>query len=171
MPDLKQYINAEVYGGRRSLLGKFKCRYLEESSNALLLLRCSLHSRSRFRRFYCTRTLRRRYGIYCGKNAKIGLGLELPHPQGIIIGEAVVMGEGCRVYQEVTLGSARTGDYKLGLQPHLGNKCQLFAGSKIIGAVTLGDGVAVGANAVLLKDAPDGASCVGVPARVIEKPE
>lgn len=167
MLELKRYIEAEVYEGSKGLLGKLKARYLNESTNALLLLRCSLLSKSRIRRFYCTRALRRRYGIYCGKNAKIGIGLELPHPHGIIIGEAVVMGEACRILQQVTLGSARKGDYKLGLQPHLGDRCLLSAGAKIIGAVTLGDGVSVGANAVLLKDAPDGATCVGVPARII----
>ena len=168
MHAFKEYIVAEVYGGNCSLLNKLKSRYLNESTNALFMLRCLQFSKNKLRRFYCARTLRRRYGIYCGKGAKIGIGLELPHPQGIIIGEAVQMGDGCRIYQQVTIGSAREGDYKRGLQPQLGNRCQLFAGAKVIGAVTLGNNVAVGANAVLLQDAPDGATCVGVPARVIE---
>lgn len=169
MPSLKDYIAREVYGGSSTLPSKLKARYLNESTNALLLLRCSQMSRNPLRRFYCLRTLRRRYGIYCGRGAKIGMGLELPHPQGIVIGEAVVMGEGCRILQQVTLGSARKGDYKQGLQPHLGDRCLISAGAKVIGDVVLGDDVAVGANAVLLKDAPTGSTCVGVPARVVER--
>lgn len=167
MPTLKEYIKVEVYGEHRSLLGKIKSRYLSESTNALLLLRCSQFSKNKLRRLYCTKTLRRRYGVYCGKETRIGIGLELPHPQGIVIGESVEIGDGCQIYQQVTLGSARKGDYKFGLQPRLGNRCRLFAGAKVIGDVTLGDNVTVGANAVLLRDAPDGTTCVGVPARVI----
>jgi serine O-acetyltransferase len=51
--------------------------------------------------------------------------------------------------------------------PALGNRVNVGAGAKVLGAVTIGDDAAIGANAVVLDDVPAGATAVGIPARVV----
>lgn len=99
-------------------------------------------------------------------SAQIGPGLVLWHPTGVAIGQGVRVGRDCRVQQGVTLGSARRRTGPEG-DPVLGDRVYLGAGSRVLGPVRLGDDVRVGANAVVLIDVPDGASAVGVPARVV----
>ena len=67
--------------------------------------------------------------------------------------------------QQVTIGSSRGGN-KEGY-PTIGNRCFIAAGAKIIGNVTIGDDVVVGANAVVTKDIPSGSVVGGVPAKII----
>lgn len=109
------------------------------------------------------------YGIFIGANSYIGLGLRLPHPNGIIIGEAVRIGQNASIYQQTTIGSSHIGDVKRGLQPQIGNNCVFFAGSKIIGNIKVADGTIVGANAVLTKDTEEKSTYVGIPAKKVSK--
>lgn len=94
-------------------------------------------------------------------NCRIGGGLLLPHPNGIVIHAEAVIGPNCLLMQQVTLGVVVTG------APRLGGHVDIGAGAKVLGAVNLGDHACVGANAVVLIDVPTGASAVGVPARII----
>lgn len=91
----------------------------------------------------------------------IGGGLEIPHPNGIVIHPGVRIGPNCRLYQQVTLGTGP----EPGL-PTLGANVDIGAGAKILGGVHLGDFSVVGANAVVITDVPAGATAVGVPAIV-----
>jgi serine O-acetyltransferase len=93
---------------------------------------------------------------------RIGGGLLLPHPNGVVIHPDAVIGPNCLLFQQVTLGSHDTGGV-----PRLGGHVDIGAGAKVLGAVTLGDHAKVGANAVVLHDVPPGATAVGIPARVL----
>jgi len=106
-----------------------------------------------------------RYNIFVGDKTVIGEGLKFPHPTGIIIGQAVEIGKNCRIFQGVTVGSRHNGDFKLKKQPHIGDDVTLFSGCGVIGAITVGDRVEIGANAVMNKDAPADTVWAGVPAR------
>lgn len=97
-------------------------------------------------------------------NVQIGGGLLIPHPNGIVIHPQVVIGPNCLIFQQVTLG---TGGSVPG-SPKLGGHVDVGAGAKILGGVTIGDHARIGANAVVLHDVPDGATAVGVPARIVE---
>lgn len=55
----------------------------------------------------------------------------------------------------------------IGGAPNIGNNCVFFAGSKIIGDISIGNNVVVGANAVVVKDVPDNAVVGGVPAKIL----
>jgi len=90
--------------------------------------------------------------------AKIGPGLCIVHSVGIVIGESVVAGSGLRIHQNVTLG-----DGPLPGQPLIGDRVVIGPGSAILGGISVGDGARIGANAVVVRSVPAGATAVGVP--------
>src|SRR6187402_3219739 len=86
---------------------------------------------------------------------------------GIVIGETAEIGEGCTIYQGVTLGgTSLTKGAKR--HPTLGRNVVVGAGAKILGGFTVGDNASVGSNAVVTKPVPEGATAVGIPARIIQ---
>jgi serine O-acetyltransferase len=109
-----------------------------------------------------------RYGMYVSKNARIGPGLELPHPTAIVIGDGVKVGRDVTLYQSVTLGGRVPGDWARGNYPTISDGCTLFAGVVVAGRVHIGKNCIIGANAVVISDIPDNAVAVGAPARVVK---
>ena len=139
----------------RSLLGTIR-RYqvLRDRKGPLALLRrraLVLHYR-----FWSAVT-----GADIPLNARLGGGLLLPHPNGIVIHPDAVIGPNCLLFQQVTIGAAHDG------VPRIGSHVDIGAGAKIIGPITLGNYVRVGANAVVTRDVPAGSIVAGIPARVI----
>ena len=106
-------------------------------------------------------------GITIPPYATIGRRLNIEHFGGIVVHGNTVIGDDCLIRQGVTLGN-RHADRPLEA-PILGNRVEVGAGAKVLGAVRIGDGVSIGANAVVLKDVPPGAVAVGVPARIIAR--
>ena len=102
-------------------------------------------------------------GIEIHPGAKIGEGLFIDHGTGIVIGETAELGRNVTLYQGVTLGG--TGKEKGKRHPTIGNDVQIGAGAKVLGPVIVEDGAKVGANAVLVKNLPQGHVAVGVPSR------
>lgn len=98
-------------------------------------------------------------GSYVLPGARIGRNVMLPHPNGVVIHQRAVIGDDCMIMQQVTIGEIDAGPV-----PILGNNVYVGAGAKILGNVTVGDGAAIGANAVVLKDVPAGWVAVGIPA-------
>jgi len=96
-------------------------------------------------------------------SSRLGGGLVLPHPNGVVIHPGASIGPNCMIFQQVTLGSSRGG------VPTLGGHVDVGAGAKILGGVRIGHHARIGANAVVLCDVPDGATAVGVPAVVVER--
>ena len=94
-------------------------------------------------------------------NGKIGGGLLIPHPNGIVIHPAAVIGPNCLIFQQVTIAAGKGG------VPVIGGHVDIGAGARILGGVTIGDHARIGANAVVLCDVPPGAVAVGVPARIV----
>ncbi len=106
-------------------------------------------------------------GIEIHPGATIGRHVFIDHGMGVVIGETAEVGDGCTIYQGVTLGG--TSLYKGSKRhPTLGRGVVVSAGAKVLGGFTVGDGARVGSNAVLLKPVPPGATAVGIPARIIE---
>lgn len=90
-----------------------------------------------------------------------GPGLSIAHPGTIVVSPSARVGRNCRLHQGVTIGQVRNGF------PVLGDDVWLASGAAVLGGVTLGDRVAVAANAVVVRDVPPGVTVGGVPARVI----
>jgi len=99
-------------------------------------------------------------------NTRLGGGLMLPHPNGIVIHHKAVIGPNCLLFQQVTVGVGGP----LPGAPTIGGHVDIGAGAKVLGGVRLGDHCKIGANAVVIADVPAGATAVGVPARVILRP-
>ena len=104
-------------------------------------------------------------GICLPFTAQIGRGFYIGHFGGIIVGPEVRIGSYCNISQGVTIGQAGRG-VKQG-SPVIGDRVYMGPGAKIFGGITIGNDVAIGANAVVTCDLPDNAVAVGVPARVV----
>lgn len=106
-----------------------------------------------------------RCGIELPSNANVGPGLRLPHRGGIVIHPNVVIGKNCEIAQCVTIGNNLTKSrYDVA---QIGENVVICAGTKIIGAVIIGNNVCVGANSVVNKDLPSNSICAGTPCRVL----
>ena len=105
-------------------------------------------------------------GIEIHPGAKIGKHVFFDHAMGVVVGETAEIGDGCTIYQGVTLGG--TSLYKgTKRHPTLGRDVVVSAGAKILGGFEVGDGAKIGSNAVVIKPVPAGATAVGIPARII----
>ena len=106
-------------------------------------------------------------GIEIHPGAVIGSCVFIDHGMGVVIGETAEIGDGCTIYQGVTLGgtSLYRGQKR---HPTLGAGVVVGAGAKILGGFRVGDGAKIGSNAVVVKEVPDGATVVGVPGRIVE---
>ncbi|MEI6600800.1 MAG: serine O-acetyltransferase [Comamonadaceae bacterium] len=106
-------------------------------------------------------------GIEIHPGACIGEGVFFDHAMGVVVGETAEIGDGCTIYQGVTLGG--TALYKGAKRhPTLGRNVVIGAGAQVLGGFTVGDGAKVGSNAVVTKPVPAGATAVGNPARIIQ---
>ncbi len=106
-------------------------------------------------------------GATISVSARIGKRLTIEHSGAIVIHGNSKIGDDCIVRQGVTIGNRRL-DAPFDA-PRIGNRVNIGAGAKILGAVTVGDDVEIGANAVVLQDVPPNSIAVGVPARVIAR--
>lgn len=97
--------------------------------------------------------------------AQIGHRVFIDHGAGVVIGETAIIGDDVVIYQQVTLGGVSTSVGKR--HPTIGNRVVIGAGAKILGNITLGDDAKIGANSVVVKNVPSGATAVGVPARIL----
>lgn len=113
------------------------------------------------------RTVRNLYGIELPYSAKVGRRVVFEHQHGIVVHGQTVIGDDCIIRHGVTLGIRSM--ERLAEAPVLGRGVNVGAGAKVIGPVHVGDGAAIGANAVVLKDVPAGALAIGVPAHVVQR--
>jgi len=106
-------------------------------------------------------------GIEIHPGAQVGDGVFIDHGMGVVIGETAEVGDGCTIYQGVTLGgtSLSKGAKR---HPTLGRNVVVGAGAKVLGGFVVGDNAAIGSNAVVTKPVPAGATAVGIPARIIQ---
>ena len=109
-----------------------------------------------------SQTVRALTGIEIHPGAKIGKRFFIDHGMGVVIGETTEIGDDCMLYHGVTLGGTSLTTEKR--HPTLGDGVVIGSGAKVLGPITLGDGAHIGANAVVVKDVPENATAVGVPA-------
>src|ERR1700678_1358232 len=111
------------------------------------------------------------FGIEISPRCIIGPGIFFPHTSGTVIGASKI-GSSVTIFQGVTLGARQIDmKYDLALRPELGDFVVVGAGAKVLGGITLGDNVRVGANSVLLRSVPANVTVAGVPAREVHSSE
>ena len=101
-------------------------------------------------------------GIEIHPGATIGRRFFIDHGMGVVIGETAEIGNDVFLYHGVTLGGRSLAKVKR--HPTIGDGVTIGAGAKVLGPITIGAGSAVGANAVVVKDAPPNSIVTGVPA-------
>ena len=105
-------------------------------------------------------------GIEIHPGATIGRRVFIDHGMGVVIGETAVINDDCTWYHGVTLGGTSWNKGKR--HPTLEQGVVIGAGAKVLGPITIGKGAKIGSNAVVVKDVPENATAVGIPARIIE---
>jgi len=104
-------------------------------------------------------------GIEIHPGATIGKRLVIDHGMGIVIGETAEIGDDCLIYHGVTLGG--TGKDQGKRHPTIGNNVLISAGAKVLGPFKVGDNARIASNAVVLREVPENATAVGIPAQVV----
>ncbi len=107
-------------------------------------------------------------GIDLPCEVRVGRRFLIEHFGGIIISGDAVFGDDCVVRNGVTVGLRHRG---VRGAPVIGDRVDIGAGAKVLGPIRIGNDVAIGANAVVIQDVPDGCLAVGVPARIIFRGE
>jgi serine O-acetyltransferase len=102
-------------------------------------------------------------GVEIPPSASFGPGLMIMHGSGIVVHPRTRAGRDCTIYQHVTLGSRSVE----GAPPVLGDRVTLFAGAVALGAIHLGSGSVIAANAVVVDDLPAGAVAVAAKATIL----
>ena len=120
-----------------------------------------------------SQTIRFFTGIEIHPGAKIGKNLFIDHGMGVVIGETSEIGNNVTIYHAVTLGgsspsidSERQRHEKR--HPTIGNDVVIGSGAQVIGPINVGNGARIAANAVVVKDVPENATMVGIPAKAVK---
>lgn len=117
----------------------------------------------------CSNIARFFTGIEIHPAATIGKRFFIDHGMGVVIGETAEVGNDCTLYHGVTLGGT---SWQAGKRhPTLLDDVVVGAGAKILGPITIGKGVRIGSNAVVIKEVPDDVTVVGVPGREVKRRE
>lgn len=91
---------------------------------------------------------------------------KLPHGiNGIIVSHNAVIGEGCTIFHQVTIGEGRGG------APKIGSNVLIGAGAKIVGGVRIGNNVRIGAGCVVMQDIPDDTTVIPAAPQLILRKE
>lgn len=106
-------------------------------------------------------------GIEIHPGATIGRRFFIDHGIGVVIGETTEIGDDVMLYHGVTLGGRSLDKGKR--HPTIGNRVQVGCGAKVLGPVVIGDDCAIGANAVVVHDAPPDSILIGIPAEVLHR--
>jgi serine O-acetyltransferase len=138
----------------------FRAIFIYRISNRLV------RSRFRFLCFALVRIMRFTCNVDIEPTAIIGSGCRIPHTFSIVIGGGSVIGNNSTIMQGVTIGGNSGKSQGRQTQPIIGNDVFIGPGAKILGPISIGHKVKIGANAVVLSNIPDSSVAVGVPAIV-----
>lgn len=104
-------------------------------------------------------------GIEIHPGATLGDSILIDHGMGVVIGETAEVGNRVTIYHGTTLGG--TGKDSGKRHPTIGDDVIIGAGAKVLGPINIGSNSKIGANAVVIKDVPNGATVVGVAANIV----
>lgn len=108
-----------------------------------------------------------KYHMDIHPGAEIESPIMIDHGFGVVIGETAYVGRNTIIYHCVTLGSRRVEKGKR--HPTIGRNCLIGNHASILGNITIGDYVKIGANSVVLEDIPPYSTVVGVKAKIVRR--
>jgi serine O-acetyltransferase len=170
--ELKEYLAADLYRhkGRKGTAAMLKTLRKNRSFKITFWLRLAQWARvsapfgvKQLLRWQYRRVCRR-YCVDLPETTQIGKGLIIYHCYGLVVNGKSIIGDNVMLAHQITLADER------GQAPVIGDRVRIAPGAKVIGGVTIGDGVVVGANCVVVKDVPPNSVTVGIPNRVIAAP-
>jgi len=163
--NLFEYIKSDLvrYAKYYSLTNVCKYYCLNRSFKYLFWFRLTSSQNSVLRTLasLCHRRLSHRYGIQIPRGTQIGYGLYIGHHMCVVIHPTTKIGNNCNVSQFTTIGS------NVGQAATIGDNVYIGPNVCIVEDVAIGDNASIGAGSVVVKDVPDNATVVGVPATVI----
>jgi serine O-acetyltransferase len=155
---------AEWYGHRPSLKAMLRM-VLSDGSTAQLLYRAMRFCQTHHLQPFAVLLYRLNAAVghtVIGRGADIGPGFVILHSFSIVVNTSVRAGRNLVVGHKVTIGADN------GESPVLGDNVFIGAGAKVLGGIRVGSNVKIGANSLVVRDLPDGATAVGVPARIVD---
>jgi serine O-acetyltransferase len=106
-------------------------------------------------------------GVEIHPGARIGKSFFIDHGTGVVIGETAEIGDNCVMFHNVTLGG--TGKHSGKRHPTIGNNVFIGTGATLLGPITVGDNVKIGANCfIVMHDVPDNCTVIGTPGRIVK---
>lgn len=126
--------------------------------------KCKIRKLNLLSRYFLIK-IERDYNCYLSINATIDPTVKFLHPSGIVVGKNAVIEKNVLIYQQVTLGGSRRGDWEDGNFPTIQEGSILYSGCKILGNINIGRNTIVGANAVVTKTCDADSVLIGVPAK------
>ena len=157
----------------KQMVMKMMLRLIRPNTRIVYLMRkmqYNYHSKNLIRRLYAIylhHKIWKECSCYISPQAIIGKGIKIPHPVGMVIGGASKIGVNVSIYQNVTIGSRRKGDFEKGLQPHIEEGVTCFSGCQVIGDVTIGKNSVIGAGSVVISSVPPNTVSAGVPSKIL----
>jgi serine O-acetyltransferase len=121
----------------------------------------------RFLGRYLSQLTRWLTGIEIHPGARVGAGFFIDHGMGVVIGETAEIGNDVTIYHGVTLGGTSLDKGKR--HPTIGDRVVIGAGAKVLGNITIGADSRIGANAVVVRPAPENSVIVGVPGQIVRR--
>ncbi|SDR98818.1 putative colanic acid biosynthesis acetyltransferase WcaB [Mucilaginibacter mallensis] len=109
------------------------------------------------------------WGIELPRKLTVGKGLSLYHGHALVVNQGVVIGDNCVLRNSTTIGHKKLANGSFTKCPVIGNNVDIGANVCIIGDITIGDNVIIGAGSVVTKSFPSDCIIVGNPARILEK--
>jgi len=105
-------------------------------------------------------------GIELPCEVLVGRNFQIEHSGGIVVSGFASFGDNCTLRNGVTVGLRRVENP---CAPKIGNNVDVGAGAKLLGDISIGDNVLIGANAVVIDNIPSNSIAVGVPARILPR--
>ncbi len=102
-------------------------------------------------------------GIELPCEVEVGRNFIIDHFGGIVVSGYARFGDNCRIRNGVVVGLKNIENIAA---PIIGNNVDIGVGAKVLGGITIGDNVVIGANAVVICNVPDNSIAVGVPASI-----
>ncbi len=107
-------------------------------------------------------------GLEIHPGATIGPGFFIDHGMGVVIGETTEIGRNCVLFHNVTLGG--TGKHTGKRHPTLGDNVFVGTGATLLGPITVGENVRIGAGSfIFMRDVPPNSTVAGTPARIVKR--